>query len=65
MVRICNTCKKIIPSGSNHIHVTFEGKFGEKVKPIISDTIADFCSLECFDKFKIVKNKENLKDDSI
>ena len=59
MSRICDTCKKPIPLGTNDvIKVDFQGRFGKLVKSINKVKHLDFCSLECFDKFKIpVDNK--------
>jgi len=53
-MRICDGCKKPLPLGtSDCIEVNFRGKFGDFVKKIHGASHLDFCSLECYDKFRI------------
>ena len=61
-MRICDTCKKAIPLGTNdHIEVRFYGKFGSLLKKIHGVSHLDFCTLGCFNKFKVPEEKEKPK----
>jgi len=55
-VRVCDTCKKAIPIGTNdYVQVKFWGKCGDFLKKVHGDRNLDFCSLQCFDDFKVPK----------
>lgn len=61
-MRICDGCKKPIPMGEmDRIDVDFNGKFGRLMKKIHGDSQLTFCSLKCFNDFKVSENKEALK----
>jgi len=58
-MRVCDYCKKPLPMGHRDIiEVRFFGKFSELMRKIYGTDSLDFCSLECFDKFSILKIKE-------
>jgi hypothetical protein len=53
-MRHCDTCQKIIQIGkTDRVHVEFTGKFAKLLVSLYGDSYLDFCSLSCFNNFKI------------
>jgi len=50
-LRLCDTCKKPLPLGSDFIEVVFQGKFSSLAKAVLGTNNLHFCSIECFESF--------------